>query len=1394
MNRTKHRALGLASLMLLSILLSVAPAPHSLSSAVEVHRSGTISDSTFTSSMTTISGTVGSPITPTIPVHFGYSMTQGSVNLSLEGTQTSTTTTYTVASGLLNGTLNATVNDGTSVQLVSSSAGPPQAGTNSSTVLSATSMTGTHAFDTLELLCGIASCGSIVATGDLTLYVNTLRVEQGTSVLANDVATGGLGAGTSTTTATNGRNDGGGGAGHGGVGGAGGGTGGGSGGSAYGNGTERGSQGGSVSSSYHSAANGGGGGGYLRIFADQVIVNGTIQANGGNGDSGSQASSGTGAGGSGAGGGSGGSVFIQANSLSLSSTGILSANGGTGGNGANGAQNGPGFGMYDGGDGGGGGAGGRIVIKTQTGGYTNGGTVSAAGGSGGSLGYKYGTGVDGNSGSAGAAGTIATSTWGGYISTGNTTANNGSFTTHPIHTQSGEISPAYVRHTTTIPATGSLTATYRYTVNGSDASFNEWSAWAPLSLSGEWIPAHRWLQIDYNFSRTGSTSPSLSAVSLETSTWTTLTSTAFTYDGQATLPGLGGLTVGRTTTVNNTGTSAQAQFSIDVPSGAEFSDDLTVWMQWDEVQAGSAASLTGIELGGTSVWSETVERTAEGYMLTLDRANLTAQSPSSTWTDGHGLLWSTYDLAVDFSQPTNVWYDHLSLPWSLSVPVNLTGSVNDAILGDCGTFYTFTAGSCFGQSTLHRLSLTGITQPVGSPAFTFEINDPSFAWTDTYAPELSSVQHRQGIVQLPDLRVNESFSIVLFDVAGEDDLTVEFLGLDWEEADGFTGAQTMFHHNGLNGYYIYLNTEGLDVNAEHQLNMTFRLLDAAGNELLPRPTYQVEVYPVQPDIASFALTGPTVISTTGTTSTWGVDDADITLSVGERHHRSNLDVVAQLTPNGNGQALDLPMTWDETNMTYMAQWQPARSDMGEWEIEVLMSETDGLMASVENGWQAGPDAIVHLVDTEGPTITEASYPTLIEPNETLTVSLAWTGATGETYQGNIAVLNDGVEVANKTILSTQATNATLVFSTEGWTPGIYEIHWWIHDDAGNTATDASGHDGLFELLVPLITANLSMTQSGTTTLSLTGDVTTRSGTSTLTLSHESGAWTYAENLTNGPFERSVEVEGFVVPVFNSTLTVCDGVDVDACESINMQLDVSDAFALNTPHQCTTTQAVSRSTEDQRLLSCSVENAGRADVSVRFLIDGGAPAGLLVDDPLVLPSGANGIVNITLPATTLDIDQNVVWSLVVEDAFNASLILETSTFTVERTSSEPSTEGGDDVEVAGESSGVMTAVVGVLLAVVLGGLAIYRIARREDDSPLDLTEAVADAEDAKAVVELPEDDGLAMDAPEASAPHAGPTRDTAATSVDEHGYEWYSTDNGHWYRTQGSQDEWQPYQP
>ena len=291
----------------------------------------TISSSTFAYGKVSESKKVGEPVEVYIPLEAGYSMSSGSVNVSLEGTEVSSTETYSAANGGLSGIMNGTSSDGTSISLQTASSGPPQSGTNSSLLVNSVSWSGVHAYDTLELMCGTASCGSIIATGDLTLYVNTLIVGQGTSIQANDLVMGGSGAGTSTTTPTNGRNDGGGGAGHGGSGGLGGGVNGGSGGSTYGNGSETGSQGGDVSSSYHSAAYGGTGGGYIQIYADNIIVNGSIEADGGNGDSGSQSSSGTGSGGSGGGGGSGGSILIQTNTLDVGSSGLISTNGGFGG-------------------------------------------------------------------------------------------------------------------------------------------------------------------------------------------------------------------------------------------------------------------------------------------------------------------------------------------------------------------------------------------------------------------------------------------------------------------------------------------------------------------------------------------------------------------------------------------------------------------------------------------------------------------------------------------------------------------------------------------------------------------------------------------------------------------------------------------------------------------------------------------------------------------------------------------------------------------------------------------------------------------------------------------------------------------------------------------------------
>jgi len=831
-----------------------------------------------------------------------------------------------------------------------------------------------------------------------------------------------------------------------------------------------------------------------------------------------------------------------------------------------------------------------------------------------------------------------------------------------------------------------------------------------------------------------------------------------------------------------------------VPSSASFTDDLSVWVQWAPVQSGASSSLTEVHLNGTTVWSENVDRAEEGYMLTINRANLTSNPASSTWADTNGLEWSTYHLALEFTEPTNAWYDHLSLPWSMTARINLTGAVNDAILGDCGSFYAFTAGSCYGQSTLHRLSLTGISQPVGSPAFSFDITDPSFAWTDTYAPQLSSIQHRKGIVELPDLRVNESFSIVLFDVAGEDDLTVEYLGLDWEEADGFGGAQTMLHHNGLTGYYIYQNTENLDVNSEHQLNMTFRLLDAQGNELLPRPTYQVDVAPAYPAISSFELTGPTKISQEGSVTTWGVDEAHITMTMTERQHRSNLDVTATLSFNGTGQTLDLPLAWDDANMTYSTAWQPDRTAMGEWHIELTVAETTGLMAVLEEGWQSGADAVVHLVDVDGPAITNISHPVSLEPDEQLTVGLTWHGAAGETYQGSIAVVHEGAEVANKSILATQATNASLVFETTGWAPGTYNIEWWLEDDAGNSALDATEGEATVSMLAPLISTNLGIDQVEGTQIRIAGEVESRSGSSTMTLTLEGSTWSFTETLPNGQHNVSVDVDGFSTPKVNATLTVCDEVAREACQAVTQQLNFTEAFALNATHECSSAALEAGNASDHTLLTCEVENAGRGDVVFSLLVGGSTPDGLTVDAPVVVSSGGQAMIGIHIPASTTNITETVSWTLLAEDIVGTSSTLEVGTFDVSRTPEPPVEEIEDEVETAGESSGLMTAVIGLVLVVILGGLVSYRVMRRNDtDSPL-LTDESTGGHNTKSVVDIPDEPQESDPMVEAEGNDNRPTIDTLPTSVDDHGYEWYSSDEGHWYRTEGSHSEWLRYQP
>ena len=309
----------------------------------------------------------------------------------------------------------------------STKASPPGVGLNNLTVLNTTYLNGSHSYDDVYIGCGIVSpCGSIVATGDLILTVNTLTIASGGAIIAYDSSSNTQGVGTSVILPANFNGEGAGGAGHYGNGGDGGGLSAGqtNGGSSFGVGNETGSNGGEVFDSNGNLVSlGGNGGGRIIVYADVIDIDGDVTAIGEPGEQGYRYNNGSGNGGPGAGGGSGGSIVMLSNELTVSSTATIEADGGNGGDGADGDCLGVCIGMYDGGNGGGGGSGGSIDLRANSAAnlsVSTAATISAVAGSAGQAGAPYGTGTAGSSGNAGATGSANSGTWTGWASNNST--------------------------------------------------------------------------------------------------------------------------------------------------------------------------------------------------------------------------------------------------------------------------------------------------------------------------------------------------------------------------------------------------------------------------------------------------------------------------------------------------------------------------------------------------------------------------------------------------------------------------------------------------------------------------------------------------------------------------------------------------------------------------------------------------------------------------------------------------------------------------------------------------------------------------------------------------------------------------------------------------------------
>ena len=1346
---------------------------------------------TFSNGAGQMVGSAGVAMTASLPLQPGYRLESGLMNLSMEGMKTTSSQSFSITSGTLNGTMNETMTNGTAVQLMSSTSGPPSAGTNTSMLFSTVTWSGTHNYSTLELRCGIQSCGKIVASGDLTLNVNTLIVEQGSSIESNDLVSGGTGAGTSTTTSTSGRNDGGGGAGHGGAGGSGGGTNGGAGGSSYGNASERGSQGGGVSSSYHSAVSGGMGGGYVRIFANSIIVNGSIHADGGTGDSGSQASSGTGAGGSGGGGGSGGSIYIKTNSLSVGSNGIIAADGGDGGDGANGNQNGPGFGMYDGGDGGGGGAGGRILVNTQSGGLSNSGTIQASGGSGGSKGLKYGTGVDGVDGNSGSNGVVTFQNWQGYMSQSNSTSDDGTFLTDPILVQSGDLSEVVVTHQSVVPVNSSLNVTYRWTMNGTNSSFEQWSDWDSTNLSQSTYPRAKWIQFSYHFNRTGIQSPGLFGVTIETLAWTTFQSPELTYSSMSTSFHQPTLELGFSSNISHNSSSQIHAVSLELPANATLVEDVRLWLQWDD--STGSITMNQIEIEQTPVFTTVLTHRNEGHDIHLDHQLLNGQFFNDIWTDVHGFEWRTLLIEFEMSSATNITAANLWMPYSYSTDVDVTDAYNMMVVNACGSVYLSTEATCLGQANAHPLIVDGQTFPQNAPSYTIELSELRMEFVDDLAPQVQLIEHRKGVEINPTLRVGDTFSVLLYDGASEDDLTVEYLGLDWDESQGFNAAESMTFTSILQGYFLNIDTELLDGTNSHILNMTFRLLDVHGNELLPRPTYQVMIYPSTPEVTNLEVHGHTIITGDEHNGTWNIQNAYFSFEVESHANRSDLDVRLQLDSSPHNQ-LELEMIWNSTTNRYWQQWMPDREDIGVWNIEVLLTESSGLMESDSNGFKDGIDASIHLIDAGDPSLSSVQYQHQVERNTSQFVNITWIGHDDEFVSGFISLFQDDIEVMNKTILPTLSKQASVLFDLTGLDYGQIEIHIFLLDDEGNVNQTSSG---MYQFLImpPYVEGDVSLSIENETKVLVNGSLQWRSGSGSVIIQNEYLDILHTHSYSNETFSFQLDPGLLQQAMNNFTVTACDSVDVSQCLYVDVQLDFSSAFRIDVDVMCEQYSLNTSSTDEQLLQSCNIINNGPMYASVEFVYD----LTQLQSTMTLIGPGQTSTIELKLNNGTESINRTIVWSIsAYNDEHRENNLVAEPLFILREISVDEPSEDTAPSSTSSSDAPTQTLLI-VVLVIVIGGV-IVAMLYFKGNSDLDGNDAMIEYRESSNLFSENQDmehsveeAAQVQESVQQATGHQTPNIYTQPTSIDEHGYEWYSVDGQHWYRTHGSNEEWTPYQ-
>ena len=872
---------------------------------------------------------------------------------------------------------------------VSSGGAVPNAGINNTQIhLNSLWQGGNYSFDTLRIVCIGLSCGSISVTGGpLRIYANTIIIDQGAGIYADELVWANAGQGTGTARGTNGKSPGAGGGGHGGSGGAGGGTNGGSGGINYGNGSEAGSSGGNVTftninSQTNNDASGGRGGGVVELVARTIYMNGTISVNGGRGDDGAAPPSGTGAGGSGAGGASGGSISLMANTVYTGSNSILRANGGDGGDGARGAQGGVGIGMYDGGNGGGGGGGGVVLVATVAGQFSNNGVMEANAGSGGARGAPYGTGSYGTAGVNGNIGFAFSGTFAGWSGGSIVYADSGTLLSPTF----GELGVLHLDSTISVNYTQPLNTTIegmvRTTVDGTT-----WSEWKPMNFTQHLLPPLALLQFQLNFSTSdNSTTPTASQFNFNTSSWQSLEDVTLdlgtTHGSNPVFEFNGSLGVARDAFDN--AMVGYTDIQIQVPTNVT-----PISTGWIHVmpppqfifEGNVTFALEGTDFAtlNTSLFPDS------GFTIQLPQSLLVSSWPNTSSSSGSGVVdWANLVLRCSTAVP----YMGSFSASLVAIPYEVTARVgsNQTLLKAMNEYVNVTSNR-WAEADFSEFPILSGGDGLDSHSIT--LHNPYVTFIDDIIPEPSNITFLVDGQETIDARIGDIVEIRVKVLGNESDLTIDWhlQGLggisSWPPPQ--LGGQPMYWDSLQNAYIALYDTRQHPADFGDRMALWLWLTDSNSNDNFPTGVGgwddSFTLRPIFPELNRANLTGCDQLLVAVCEARPG---SELHLEATAVEGRSDLDVFVHFVQGGVEEVV-VPLQWHEASKVYFGDYTFYAADLGNWTVTWRALD----LGRNENNFSVEAVSQVRVLDSDYPIENSLSVNTDVAAGDLWELSAEW---------------------------------------------------------------------------------------------------------------------------------------------------------------------------------------------------------------------------------------------------------------------------------------------------------------------------------------------------------------------------------------------------------------------